>query len=133
MSKSTPESLAAKRAQYDQRKADRRCVCCNAGLQDLDGVRCVECHEIAARARAKSRQRDPDGYRRRDAERTARRRALNPEAWNARQRERRLEHKINGLCSDCNEPALEDNVRCQFHRARSIESWHHNAAKRRAA
>lgn len=56
MSKWTPEDLAEKRAEYARRKLAGLCVTCAAGLQDDDGLRCVECSERIAEGKRKSRR-----------------------------------------------------------------------------
>jgi len=79
------------RAQYYERKAARLCVFCQAGLQETDGVTCLECREKHARWRSlvkgkKSRQRAS---------------------------RRRLQHRRElGLCLTCAAPAAAPHVRC---------------------
>lgn len=85
-----------------QRVSDRRCVDCAAGLQDEDGVRCVECAD---------RQRESlVRYRQTDKGRTANRRIL---------KKRRDARRAAGQCVDCPSPALPGASRCEPHRARN--------------
>lgn len=85
-------------ARYEQRKAARHCVDCAAGLQETDGLRCLECHETKLRCakvyRATERAHRLDANR--QAAKYARRRAA-------------------GLCVDCGAPA-EGRARCEAHR-----------------
>lgn len=97
--------------QYDARKAARRCVKCAAGLQEADGVLCVECREandayvppphvrekILANKRAKAKAH----Y------------AANRDAERERIEARRLNRLTRGICGCCPEPALEDSAWCE--------------------
>jgi len=83
----TPERLAAKRAEYMRRKLAGECVECAAGLQDDDGLRCVECAEVARTSLSKTR--------------TAR-------YWRRR---------AEGKCVDCESPRLSHVLRCELHNA----------------
>ena len=80
---------------YHERKAARRCVDCNAGLQATDRIRCVECAE---RAIADQRR-----YRR-----TAQGRRTKA----ARLRRRYADRIAAGLCVDCAAPAAPSRRRC---------------------
>lgn len=99
-----------------QRRANRRCVECDAGLQETDNVKCVECVErarvTARRYVAKNRTRIRAANRDRKRERYAK----DPAGSARKQREHILRRKVAGLCIECKNPALEDNIRCAFHR-----------------
>ncbi len=77
---------------YAHRKAARLCQDCAAGLQEADGLRCVEC--TATRAKATT---SPRAHRRRAAWRRARYR--------------------RGLCQDCPAPTVPGRCRCAEHLA----------------
>lgn len=53
----------ARRARIAQRKANRQCVQCGAGLQETDKVLCVECVEIREKSRAKYERENPERAR----------------------------------------------------------------------
>jgi hypothetical protein len=105
-------TAADQRAQYWARKEARRCVCCAAGLQEDDGTTCVECAE-----RKRQNSKTPRARRR---NLMASKRWLKSERGRQYakelQRTRYWKHKQSGICVECCEPALDDNVRCQRHR-----------------
>jgi len=99
-----------------QRKANRLCIDCAAGLQEDDGVRCVECYDKILLASYRYRVRNQKRVNARAREWHRKRRATHAAEENAKQRARRLAHKIAGLCQLCKNPSLEDNVYCALHR-----------------
>ena len=81
-------------ARYAHRVAHRLCVQCAAGLQEADGVRCIECAELLRAdpgkpARDARHARTP-GRREKNAARMARHYAANVKA---------------GKCGDCGDPS----------------------------
>ncbi len=121
-----------RRERYRARKAARRCVTCEAGLQDEDGVRCVECSERHA-ARSAVWYKSPRGRRARGEARRERY-AANRDVIAAAVRERYLANKIAGRCVRCSAPALDDSVRCgpcrDLSRARARETQRRARARR---
>lgn len=103
------------RARYARLKAERRCVDCTAGLQDDDGVQCVECRDKRNDAHARNGKRYLETAR----EGLRRRYAKDPVAAAARMREYKLRRKLAGLCAQCVLPALPDSNLCELHREAS--------------
>ena len=93
-----PWTAADARARYQRLKAARKCIRCAAGLQDADGVECLECaeeHRDRVDARAQTR-----------AGKRARARIAH------RLRERR---KSLGLCVWCLRAARPGTTKCEHH------------------
>ncbi len=86
-----------RRALYATRKAAQVCVECAAGLQEEDGLHCVECNE----RRTETRKR----YRKTGGARLERK-------WQTKTRETR---KAAGLCTQCPRVAVAGRVRCAEH------------------
>lgn len=104
---------------YAQLKAARLCVDCRAGLQDDDGVRCIECAADRSRRSLNYARQHPEvqrAYLTRARDRV-----------NAYRRDLRTAKKLARICIDCTEPCLDDNLRCRLHRdaaqTRVRESW----------
>lgn len=91
---------ARSREVYAARVAARRCVRCNAGLQELDGVRCVECTE---RDRATDYKYKASSHGRAQ--------------YAVRQRRWRADARVAGRCADCLAPAAPGRRRCEEHLA----------------
>ena len=106
---------------YADRVARRLCVQCAAGLQDTDGVRCVECSAYQRTAPGKrereARHRSTDGYRAKHAADAA---ALYASA------------KAALVCADCGAPSIRFR-RCQACRVRRAKYNASYRAKARAA
>lgn len=83
-----PAPVNARKARRLALIAARRCIQCRAGLQELDGVRCVECTR-KHRAYAASHR---------------------PEEWLAR-----AVRPMRGLCLSCPAPVVPGRNRCQRH------------------
>jgi hypothetical protein len=97
-----------RRALYQHRKESGLCCDCGAGLQENDGLRCIECE---ARHRAWARSEKGRSVRARTARMI-------------RERARR-----EGRCIDCTAPAAPHRIRCEAHLAASREyarKWRHN-------
>lgn len=107
----------SRRELYEQRKKARRCVDCDAGLQERDVVRCVECFALG-------KERD-DRYRKKNPARmTARATAWkrkNRERVNRYEREERARRHEDGLCRYCNTLAIGDTGLCAVHVERNRE------------
>jgi hypothetical protein len=119
------EGSVTKKERYDFRKANRLCADCEAGLQDEDGVCCVEC---SAR-RVDWQKRNPDARRAIHA----RWRQKNSAKRNAYQRERYEQNKVAGICVQCMQPSLEDSIFCEPHRDASRKVSRETQRRRRAA
>jgi hypothetical protein len=117
MARSAEDNRRYMRARYHRLKAARRCVNCTAGLQDDDGVMCVECVE-AAKESVRRRWLKVRSYKKFAQRRW---RAANAERARARRKAIWLEKKIAGICVRCKQPALEDSIECAAHRERSRE------------
>jgi hypothetical protein len=89
--------LAYRRELYTSRKLAQQCVDCAAGLQDDDGLRCVECEDRNRAAKKVSRNRDGRAVEK------------------AYERKTRAARRANGLCSGCSEPAAAGKSRCEKH------------------
>jgi hypothetical protein len=119
------------RSRYQRLKAERRCVDCTAGLQDGDGVRCIECAEESRAAHARYAARYPSRLRKRNREKYRARYEREREEMAARMREWRMARKATGLCMLCIQPALDDSNFCDVHREQSrIHSRNHHRRKR---
>lgn len=91
-------TAADARARYQRLKAERKCIRCAAGLQEADGVECVECAD-AHRARVLARAKTKAGKRTR-----------------ARIAKRlRTRRKREGLCIWCKRPARPGTGKCDRH------------------
>ena len=86
------------RARYAALKAARQCVYCAAGLQEGDGITCVECTERKAESRARY-------------EASAKGRA----AERRHQRKKLARRMANGQCLSCTRPAGPGRRRCDHH------------------
>lgn len=117
----TPEK---QRARYYARKAARRCTDCNAGLQDGDGVTCVECTELKRQWARNNR------VRRNALSNAYRKRNLPKRAEIARSRYRRA--KLLGVCVRCSTKALPDSNFCGPHRERQNARTREQQRRRRA-
>lgn len=99
---SRPEFQAKKREYrkrlYADRKLSQRCVDCAAGLQEDDGLRCVEC--TARNAISARRYREGNGR--------------NREYESAKSR--RLSRRSRGLCVKCDQPSSSQSM-CPKHLA----------------
>lgn len=118
-------------ARYYARKAARLCVDCEAGLQDEDGVRCLECRERHARyLKTQAGRAMRAGVDRRF-------RAQNRAAYNASKRSRYERHKLAGLCVWCTDASTDDSLFCPRHlelnRAKSRERRARHRARLKAA
>ena len=106
---------------YRARVAARLCVQCAAGLQDTDGVRCIECAAAQCEDPGKrdrdARHRSTDGYRAKHAADAA---ALYASA------------KAALVCADCGAPSIRFR-RCQACRVRRAKYNASYRAKARAA
>ncbi len=100
------------KARYERRKLEQRCIDCDAGLQEDDGLRCVECAESATEAKRKYWASG------KPCERTA--------AWH---RADYAQRKAIGVCLHCSKPAAPGGVMCSTHRAEA--SARSVASKRR--
>lgn len=113
------------------RVADRRCVDCNAGLQDDDGVCCVECVE---KRKARSKR-----YLQSEKGKATRARMSREWYWKHRDevlegmRDKYLAMKSEAACTKCGEPAVGDHGMCAAHRERHNASCVEYRARRKAA
>lgn len=125
--KAHPWTAEKQRASYWARKAARRCVDCNAGLQEDDGVSCVECREYRA-----AHDRSPKVRQRRNA---------SSNAWAKRNKAKRAEiqrarywaKKVAGICVCCALPATDDSLWCATHGEIANDRTRRQARARRAA
>jgi hypothetical protein len=101
------------RARREQLKAEGRCIDCSAGLQETDGVRCVECHERNADASVQYGQTERGKSKR--AQWALRRYYANHEQSKALRRLRYERRKIAGICLDCSFPAVDGAAYCLAH------------------
>ena len=99
-------------ARYQHRKSARLCVDCAAGLQERDGVRCVECHERNADAVRSYYERGGNAVR---AAWAKRRYHADPEAARAVRRLLYETRKLAGICQDCTFPAVDGAAYCLAH------------------
>ena len=95
----------------DARRLDRRCIQCNAGLQDDDVVLCVECVEIRAASRQRYEERNPHRNK-------ARKSPISDEIMlaNASKKRARYAKRVNnGDCAvdGCKMKALPGKPRCR--------------------
>lgn len=96
------EQINAKRRQmYLDRKIAGVCIDCRAGLQDDDGLRCVECTAKALVSKQRWRARQPRG-RMRKADR-------------ARRQSRHAQRAAQGRCTNCLEPRWNGSIMCHGH------------------
>lgn len=110
-----------------QRRRDRRCIFCNAGLQELDGVLCVEC---ADKNRETSRAyRATEAGKKADRDNRRKRYHADPERFRSRQRERQLEAKCAGKCPVCGDPSGDETVTCDYHAQLARERGRRRNAK----
>lgn len=109
----TPAESAARRAQYDARKAAHECVGCGDPLpEEARSVRCDGCRKRNRQATYRARNADAKLAKARHY--AASLYWSNQDYFRALAAERRLQTKLAGKCVDCPEPCLEDNARCAF-------------------
>ena len=116
MGKKSPEWHARNRKRmklrYDERKAARRCVRCNAGLPDgRRVVYCVECEE----SRAAWGQEHKVERRPKKAANQRARYARDPKAAAAAKKAEREARVLRGQCYFCTDDALPDSNFCAHH------------------
>lgn len=120
-------TAAEHRAQYHERKAARRCVYCNAGLQPADGVACVECHERQRLARDRWHAKHPSKGREYARNYASAKYKADPAAGARKAREWRETRKALGLCPECSDVVAETSNYCAFHhevhRVRTLNHW----------
>lgn len=109
-------SAARRRERYLERKLSGRCIHCNAGLGDDDGLTCVECTEARSRWSATE-----SGKR---SSREAQRRYLQTERGKesnrAKSRRYRAKAIARGTCLQCSERATR-GLLCEKHGAAHVE------------
>lgn len=123
------ETIAERRA---FRAANRLCRECAAGLQDTDGLRCLECAEQHRKV-ARRYMRSKKG---RTAHAALQRRVYqsNPEAARTERMARYMDKKLSGRCHHCHSLALDGSSFCAEHRERVLKQHRkHNKNKRRAS
>lgn len=115
----TPEQIAnnaaRRRARYQERKLSGKCIDCAAGLQEDDGLRCVECEESATISKMR--------YNRSSRVRRRTRRIVN---------KRRNERRAAGLCIACGVSASpRSKLYCDEHlAARRVHQLNYRARRR---
>lgn len=110
----TPEAKRAyHRNSYATRKLAGLCIDCAAGLQEDDGLRCMECAELE---RLYARRYRANGGQTRE---------------NVKAKARRIERQGAGLCAWCRSPVVPGSVLCHGHAlSRSKTRARLRAAKR---
>lgn len=115
----------ARRKKIEERKAARRCIQCNAGLQATDVVLCVECVEAREEARKKYEKKNPGRKRKGKGTR-----------WYDKPEARRAEYfarKSSGekcVVRGCTRPPARDSVRCKPHRDQSAKASREHQRRR---
>ncbi len=106
------QQAEAARVRYRTRRNAGKCVRCEAGLQKGDTLYCFECGEVRRREQRKWRRKHSDAIvvkqrakYRRDLERSR-----------AQKRADRERRKLEGLCLECVDAALDDSLFCEYHR-----------------
>lgn len=105
------------KARYWERRHGRRCVRCDAGLQETDtpdALYCVEC--IEARVDEQARYDAKPSTKKKKADQARSRYAKAPATHAKKKRDERNGRKAEGKCYHCTEDALEDSNFCQRHR-----------------
>jgi hypothetical protein len=117
MARDMAKARRYQKARYEQWKANRQCVKCGAGLQDDDGVMCVECVEQAFNTKRRSWAR-VRRYKKLYMRRYRREHAEHNREYHRKLRRRKLEQ---GQCTDCREPRLPGKRFCAVHLAKNQE------------
>lgn len=98
--KTAEEKRAYRRALYQSRKLASVCIECAAGLQDSDGLSCVDCTARSRVSQIRYRARHRASKNRKDRKRHNRVRA---------------ERRDQGLCGRCIRRAVEGRTLCESH------------------
>lgn len=123
-------NAAAAKERYRLRRDSRRCVRCNAGLQEDDKVYCVECTE--KRDAEQQRYRTTDQARLRAATKVRTAYWRDPARARALKRDQRLRKKLAHLCMCCSAMSLEDSLFCAVHREANRRGSAERGRRRRA-
>lgn len=123
-------SAVAERRRF--RALNRLCRECAAGLQETDGLRCLECAELHRKVVGRY-HRSKKGRETHAAFQLAAYRS-DPVAARVARMARYLAKKLSGECHHCGSVALDGSSFCAVHRVRVLkQNRKHNKRKRRAA
>lgn len=116
------EQRRKRRQQYLDRKLAGECVACGVGMmQDADSVTCVDCRVVKSEATQRWIAKHPAKMRK------IRQRWRRNNRKHLRRAQKRFydQHKADGLCTKCTEPALDNHNCCAKHaHKRRLETKH---------